>query len=191
MKKRGLIILISIFCITGLFSKTPNGAKEIFHLKVEQENRFFISHIQSENIFKSSSWSDIYMTNGAMLEFSFKSFTISSSLLTDYNIGKGVSKIDLDLGYEHTLRKNLKLQPFIGSEFNSNGAGITFGAKLNQGFEIFDNASLGLFAGCRYSKSKDFSSRFLWHEYSDYVSASVGIYLMVYTYKRHEIIEDW
>jgi len=76
MKRTGVLILLYGFCIVDLFSQIPNGAKETFHLKIEQENRFYISKFQATSLPDSSRWSDILITNGAMIESAFKSVTL-------------------------------------------------------------------------------------------------------------------
>ena len=192
MKKKGLIILIYGFCIIDLFSQIPNGAKKTFHLKIEQENRFYISKCKATSLPDSSRWSDILMTNGAMVELAFKSLTLGATFLTDHHKNGGTNKIDLDLGYEYDITKSLNVQPFIGCEFNENGVGMTVGTKLNKNFDIFEYICLGVFAGCRYSRSKDFiyigSYQFT---NSDYISASVGAYFLFYEYKRPKIRREW
>jgi len=192
MKKKGLIILICGFCIIDLFSQMPNWAKEAFHIKVEQENRFYISNCQATALSGNSRWSDILMTNGAMLELAVKSITIGATFLTDHHKYGGTNKIDIDLGYEYNLMKSLKIQPFIGCEFNGYGRGLTAGAKLNKNFDLFDYINFGVFIGCRYSKSKDFinigTDPF---SSSDYISASIGAYCLIYDYKRPKIRRDW
>lgn len=192
MKKKGLLILICGFYTINLFSQIPNGAKEIFHLKIEQENRFYISKCQAISLPDSSRWSNTLMTNGAMVELAFKSITLGVTFLTDHDRNGGTNKIDLDLGYEYNITKSIKLQPFIGYEFNENGKGISAGTKLNKNFDFFNNISLGVFIGCRYSRSKDFvylgSYQF---SSSDYISASIGAYCLIYSYKRPKIIREW
>lgn len=192
MRKRGILILIYGFCILDLFCQMPNGAKETFHLKVEQENRFYISKCQATFLADSTRWSDILMTNGAMVELAYKNITLGVTFLTDHHKDGGTNKIDLDLGYEYNISKCLKVQPFIGCEINENGAGMTLGAKLNKNFDLFENISLGIFAGCRYSRSKDFiyieSNQF---SNSDYISGSIGAYILIYEYKRPKIIREW
>lgn len=192
MKKKGLLILIYGFCIIDLFSQIPNAAKKTFHLKIEQENRFYISKCQATFLPDSTRWSDILMTNGAMVEFAYKSITLGATFLTDHHKDGGTNKIDLDLGYEYNLTKTLKVQPFIGCEFNENGAGMTVGTKLNKNFDLFEEVSLGIFVGCRYSRSKDFiyieSYQFT---NSDYISASIGAYILLSEYKRPKIIREW
>ena len=192
MKKKGLLILICGFCIIDLFSQIPNGAKETFHLKIEQENRFYISKCQATSLPESSIWSNILMTNGAMVEFAFKSITLGATFLTDHHIGVGTNKIDLDLGYELNITKSLKVQPFIGCEINENGTGISVGTKLNKNFDLFDFISFGVFVGCRYSRSKDFINIGAYQfTNSDYISASIGAYCLIYNYKRPKIIRNW
>lgn len=192
MKKKGLLILIYGFCIIDLFSQIPNGAKKTFHLKIEQENRFYISKCQSTSLPDSSRWSNILITNGAMVELAFKSITLGATFLTDHHKDGGTNKIDLDLGYEYNITKSLKVQPFIGCELNENGTGMTAGAKLNKNFDLFDFISFGVFAGCRYSRSKDYiyigSYQFT---NSDYISASIGAYCLIYDYKKPKIRRDW
>jgi len=192
MKKKGLLILICGFCIIDLFSQIPNGAKEIFHLKVEQENRFYISKYQAIQFHDSSRWSNILMTNGAMVELAFKSITLGATFLTDHHKDGGTNKIDLDLGYEYNITKSLKAQPFIGCELNENGTGMTAGAKLNKNFDLFDFISFGVFVGCRYSRSKDFINIGAYQfTNSDYISASIGAYCLIYDYKRPKIRTNW
>lgn len=192
MIRKVLLILIGGFCIIDLFSQIPNGAKETFHLKIEQENRFYISKLQATTLPDSSRWSDVLMTNGAMIELAFKSVTLGATFLTDYHKGSGLSKIDFDLGYEYNITKSLKVQPFIGCELNENGTGMTAGAKLNKNFDLFDFISFGVFAGCRYSKSRDFIFIGAYQfTNSDYISASIGAYFLMYDYKRPKIRKDW
>lgn len=192
MKKEGLIILICGFCIIDLFSQIPNGVKETFHLKIEQENRFFISKCQATLLPDSSRWSNILMSNGAMVELAFKSVTLGATFLTDHHKDGGTNKIDFDLGYEYNITKSLKIQPFIGCELNENGTGITAGAKLNKNIDLFDFISLGVFLGCRYSRSKDYIYIGTYQfENLDYMSASIGVYFLIYDYKRPKIRRDW
>jgi len=192
MNKKIILILIYEFCTIGLFSQIPNGAKETFHLKVEQENRFYISKVHAISLPDSSRWSNILMTNGAMVELAFKSITFGATFLTDEHKYGVTSKIDFDLGYEYSMTKSLKVQQFIGCELTENGTGLTAGAKLNKNFDLFDFISFGVFVGCRYSRSKDFiyigSYQFT---HSDYISASIGAYCLIYDYKRPKIRTDW
>lgn len=192
MRKRGILILIYGFCILDLFCQMSNGAKETFHLKVEQENRFYISKYQATLLPDSSRWSNILMTNGAMVELAFKSITLGTTFLTDYHKNGGTNKINFDLGYEFNITKSLKVQPFVGYEINENGAGMSLGAKLNKNFDLFEYISYGIFVGCRYSRSKDFvyigSYQF---SNSDYISASTGVYFLIYGYKRPKINREW
>lgn len=192
MNRKVLIILICGFCIIDLFSQIPNGAKETFHLKIEQENRFYISICQATSSPHNSRLSNILMTNGAMLEIAVRSITLGATFLTDHHKYGETSKIDVDLGYEYNIMKSLKIQPFIGCEFNGYGRGLTAGAKLNKNFDLFDYISFGVFAGCRYSKSKDFiyigTDIF---SISDYISASIGAYFLIYDYRRPKVRRDW
>lgn len=191
MKKKVLIILIYGFCILDLFSQIPNGSKETFHLKIQQENRFYISKCQSILLNESPIWTNILMTNGALVELAFKSITLGATFLTDYG-RRGTNKIDLDLGYEYNITKSIKIQPFIGCELNENGSGLTVGSKLNKNFDLFDNMSLGVFIGCRYSRSKN-QIYFGQYRYtiSDYISTAIGTYWLIYDYKRPKIRREW
>jgi len=192
MKKKGLIILIYGFCIIDLFSQIPNGAKETFHLRIEQENRFYISKCLETSFPYRSSWSNILMTNGAMIELAFSKITLGATFLTDYQKNGGTDKIDFDLGYEYNITRSLIVQPYIGFELNEYGTGPTVGTKLNKNFDLFDHISFGVFFGIRYSKSKDFTY-FDSTEYthSDYLSASIGANCKLYDYKRPKIIRNW
>jgi len=192
MKKKVLIILIYGFCIIDLFSQIPTGAKETFHLRIEQENRFYISRCLETSIPYNSRWSNILMTNGAMIELAFSKITLGATFLTDYQKNGGTNKIDFDLGYEYNITNSLILQPYIGSELNEYGTGLTAGTKLNKNFDLFDHASLGVFFGIRYSKLKDFMY-FYSNKYTnpDYISASIGANCMLYDYKRPKIIRNW
>ena len=192
MKKKGMLILIYGFCIIDLFSQIPNGAKETIHLKIEQENRLYISKCQATSFPYNSRWSNILMSNGALVELAFKSITLGATFLTDSNKDGGTNKIDFDLGYEYSITKSLKVQPFIGCELNANGSGMTTGAKLNKNFDLFEYISLGLFLGCRYSRSNDFTyfgSNLFTN--SDYISASIGAYCLIFDYKRPKIRTNW
>ena len=176
----------------ALHAQVPNGAKEAFHLRLEQVNRFYFAKCQAVTIPDSSRWSRALITNGALIELGYKSVTLGATFVTDRHKNSGASKIDLDLGYEYNLTKTLKVHPFLGCELNDHGAGLTLGAKLNKDFDLFDYISLGVFAGCRYSQSKDViymgSNPF---SYSNYISASVGAYWLLYNYQRPKIRRDW
>jgi len=193
MKKKVLIIIICGFCFINLFSQIPNGAKETFHLKIEQENRFYISKCQAIISSNGSRWSNILMTNGAMVELAFKKITLATTFLTDdQKSNGGTDKIDFDLGYDYDITKSLNVQPLIGCESNAYGTGLTTGAKLNKNFDLFDYISLGIFIGCRYSKSKGFLEiNSYQYKNSNYLSTSIGAYFLIYNYKRPKIIRNW
>lgn len=192
MKRKVLIILISGLCITNSFSQIQNGTKETFHLKIEQENRFYVSRCQAVLLPDSSRFSNILLTNGAMVELGFKSVTFGATFLTDHNKEGGTNRINFDLGYEYKISQSLRLQPFIGCELNKNGTGISAGTKLNKNFDLFDNISLGIFIGTRYSRSKDLIYMGLYQfTNSDYISASIGAYCLIYNYKRPKIRKNW
>lgn len=191
MNRKIALILFYGFYAINMFAQIPNGAKETFHLRIAQENRFIKSKYQTVYFPENSQWSNL-ISNGAMVELAYKKFTLASTFLTDNNKSGGTNKIDCDFGYEYNLTKTFKVQPFAGCEFNENERGVTMGAKLNKNFDLFDYISFGLFLGCRYSKSKDityigsiiFSS-------SDYLSASIGGYFLLYDYKRPKINRNW
>lgn len=192
MKSIVLVILIQLFCIVNVFSQIPNGAKKTIHYKVAQENRVYISKGQAVLLADSSRWSNVMMTNGALVEFAFGHLTLGATFLTDFHKDGGTDKMDLDLGYEFYITKSQILQPFIGYEFNENGHGFTVGAKFNKNFDLFEHISFGVFCGLRYSMSSDVfildSNEFLG---SDYLSASIGMFCFLYDYKRPKIIRDW
>lgn len=192
MKSKVLVILFQLFCIVNVFSQIPNGAKKTIHIRVVEEYRYGISKFQAVLLPDSSRISSLLMTNGSMLELAYGHFTLGATVLSDYHKYGGSRKFDLDLGYEFYISNNQTIHPFVGCEFNENGAGLTAGTKLNKNFDFFENMSLGLFLGFRYSQSRDIIS-FNSNEFfnSDYFSASFGMFLMIYDYKRPKIIRDW
>jgi len=151
-RKRGLILLFT-GCLLTTYAQMPIGAKETFHLKIEQENRanLYMSELMGINGNKSTG---IKISNGAMLELGYRQVTIGASFLNNPLSSNSLGRIDLDLGYEGNLTSTFKLQPFLGFEMIEAGTGFTTGAKLNKDFNVFDNISLGLFAGVRYSSIK-------------------------------------
>jgi len=175
---------------TNSFAQLPAGAKETFHLKVEQENRFCLLSYKDYGALNNSGWLEVMMTNGAMVEFGIKQFTLGATFLTDYD-RQGTSRIDLDLGYEFQMTNSFKLQPFLGCELNSNGSGLSVGARLNKNFDLFDFISFGLFAGLRYSGIQDRLSSYNSSISAGYISASLGVYCLLYDYKRPRIIKNW
>jgi len=186
------LIVISGFSIVTLFAEVPNGAKETFHLKIEQENRFCFSSYQ-ENLSTNHATSlEINRSNGVLVEIALKQITLGATFLNEASTNSGLSKLDLDLGYEYYLTKTLNLQPFVGCEMTETSPGFTMGAKLNKNIELFDYFSLGLFAGLRYStieiNNDSYSNRDAGH---GYLGASIGVYCMIYDYKRPKIRRNW
>lgn len=184
--------IIAISTALGLFSQMPSGAKENFHVRIAQENRFYISKCKVIYMPTETKWSNIMRSSGKMVELAYKGVTIASTFLTDYHKTGGTNKIDLDFGYEHNLTKSLKIHPFVGCEFNENGTGLSMGSKLNKNFDIFDYISIGVFAGLRYSESKDIINlNNRPYYYTNYFSASLGAYFLIYDYKRPKINRNW
>src|ERR1035437_7823983 len=192
MNRKHSLILIFSFFLLRTFAQMPNGAKETFHLKVEQENRFCYNDYQ-QNGLNAPQRSEIIMSNGELVELAISQITFGASFLNDYWVNsEGFSRIDLDLGYEYNLTRSLKLQPFIGCEFNALGSGLSAGVKLNKSFEIFEYVNIGLFAGLRYSGLQSISFTGDIEQISKGCTAvSAGAYCMLYNYKRPRIIRNW
>ncbi|MDP4240817.1 MAG: hypothetical protein Q8904_15245 [Bacteroidota bacterium] len=192
LQRKICLIVISGFSVLALFAEVPNGAKETFHLKIEQENRFCLSSYQKITPTNSATSLEINRSNGVLLEIAVKQFTLGATFLDEARTNSGLSKLDLDLGYEHYLTKTLNLQPFVGCEMNEIGPGFTMGAKLNKNIELFDYFSLGLFAGLRYStieiNNDSYSNRDISH---GYLGGSIGVYGMIYNYRRPKIRRNW
>ena len=192
-RKIGLILMLVCSYLTS-FAQLPVGAKETFHLKIEQENRLSQYSHQGGNSYNSYKITGTNMSYGALIELSYRQVTLGASFLNDPQSSGESGKTDLEAGYEFTLTRNLKLQPFIGSEINETGTGFTTGIKLNRNIEIFDYISLVLFTGLRYSNIHSLQDSF-YYDASDIseknLSISLGVYAMIFDYKRPKIRRDW
>jgi len=193
LQRKVCMMVIAGFSAITLMAQVPYGAKENFHLKIEQENRFCLSAYQQTGL-NGTSGTELTLSNGAMVEIAIKQVTFGATFLNEAVSNSGLSKTDLDLGYEYYLSKSLNLQPFAGCEMNENGPGFTMGAKLNKNIELFDFISLGLFVGMRYSSIE--SIRSIYDNYPSsvshgYLSGSAGVYFMIYDYRRPTIRRDW
>jgi len=192
-RKIGLILML-VGCYLTAFAQLPVGAKETFHFKIEQENRFSQYTHQEGNGYNSYHITGTNMSYGALIELSYRQVTLGASFLNDPQSSGDSGKKDLEVGYELNLSKNLKLQPFIGSEINETGTGFTTGIKLNRNIELFDYACLGLFTGFRYSNIHSSQDSYYYQTFdkSDMnLSVSLGVYAMIFDFRRPKIRRDW
>jgi len=185
LQRKVCFIVISGFCIVTLFAQVPTGAKENIHLKIEQENRLNFTEYQEIGI-TSSRTKEYTWANGALIEIALHHVTFGATFLNE-------GSTDLDLGYEYPLSKSINLHPFVGYEMKGEDTGLTLGAKLNKNIEMFENISIGLFAGVRYSaieneRNYSYNNSSISH---GYLGGSAGIYCMIYDYRRPTIRRDW